>query len=80
MTQLAEKISFDADRAQAFAERFLTALNNGALCLMVSIGHRTGLFDTLRAHGAGTSTEIAARAQLNERYVREWCDGDRWRR
>jgi 2-polyprenyl-3-methyl-5-hydroxy-6-metoxy-1,4-benzoquinol methylase len=72
MTQLAEKISFDTKRAEAFAGRFLTALNNGALCLMVSIGHRTGLFDTMRVHGAGTSAEIAARARLNERYVREW--------
>jgi 2-polyprenyl-3-methyl-5-hydroxy-6-metoxy-1,4-benzoquinol methylase len=72
MTQLAEKVRFDEARAQAFAERFLTALNDGALCLTVSIGHRTGLFDTLRAHGAGTSVEIAARARLNERYVREW--------
>jgi SAM-dependent methyltransferase len=39
---------------------------------MISIGHRTGLFDTLARTGAGTSTEIAARADLNERYVREW--------
>jgi 2-polyprenyl-3-methyl-5-hydroxy-6-metoxy-1,4-benzoquinol methylase len=72
MTQLSQKTQFDAQRAQAFAERFLTAINNGALCLMVSIGHRTGLFDSLRAHGPGTSAEIARAAELNERYVREW--------
>ena len=64
--------AFDAGRAEAFAGRLLQVLNDGALCLMISIGHRTGLFDTLRRTGAGTSAEIAARAGLNERYVREW--------
>jgi ubiquinone/menaquinone biosynthesis C-methylase UbiE len=63
---------FQAAKAEAFAGRFLTALNNGALCLMVSIGHRTGLFDVLRGLKPSTSQEIAAKAKLNERYVREW--------
>ncbi len=64
--------SFDDDRAGAFAERFVGALNDGALCLMASIGHRTGLFDTMNGMEPATSTEIAAAAGLNERYVREW--------
>ncbi|HXV60118.1 MAG TPA: transcriptional regulator, partial [Vicinamibacteria bacterium] len=34
---------FDAAKAEAFAENLLSALNHGALCLMLSIGHRTGL-------------------------------------
>ena len=59
-------------KAEAFPERFLTALNHGALCLMVSIGHRTGLFDVLSKLPPATPTEIAAEAGLNERYVREW--------
>ena len=63
---------FDSKRAEAFAGRFIQALNDGALCLMVSIGHRTGLFDSMRGQPAGTSQEIAKRAGLNERYVREW--------
>jgi 2-polyprenyl-3-methyl-5-hydroxy-6-metoxy-1,4-benzoquinol methylase len=73
MTSTAEQLaSFDATRAETFAGRLLTALNDGALCLMISIGHRTGLFDTMERTGAGTSDEIAARSKLNERYVREW--------
>jgi 2-polyprenyl-3-methyl-5-hydroxy-6-metoxy-1,4-benzoquinol methylase len=63
---------FDAAKAEAFAGRFLTVLNNGALCLMVSVGHRTGLFDVMSESAPATSDEIAARAGLNERYVREW--------
>jgi SAM-dependent methyltransferase len=62
----------DATRASAFAERLLGAFNDGALCLMISIGHRTGLFDTMSRMPASTSAEIAARAGLQERYVREW--------
>jgi 2-polyprenyl-3-methyl-5-hydroxy-6-metoxy-1,4-benzoquinol methylase len=62
----------DPAKAQAFAARFLTALNDGALCLMVSIGHRTGLFDVMSQSAPSTSAELAARAGLNERYVREW--------
>ena len=63
---------FDRVKAEAFAARLLGALNNGALCLMVSVGHRTGLFDVMSTSSPATSEEIAARAGLNERYVREW--------
>jgi 2-polyprenyl-3-methyl-5-hydroxy-6-metoxy-1,4-benzoquinol methylase len=63
---------FDSQRAEAFAGRLLGALNHGGLCLMTSIGHRTGLFDALRGQPAMSSRQIAARAGLNERYVREW--------
>ncbi|MFP5350044.1 MAG: class I SAM-dependent methyltransferase [Gammaproteobacteria bacterium] len=72
MVQPASKVELDTERAQAFAGRFLNALNDGALCLMTSIGHRTGLLDSLRGEDFATSNEIAARANLNERYVREW--------
>jgi 2-polyprenyl-3-methyl-5-hydroxy-6-metoxy-1,4-benzoquinol methylase len=63
---------FDSVKAEAFAGRLLGAVNNGALCLMVSIGHRTGLFDIMSTSPPATSEEIATRAGLNERYVREW--------
>jgi Rv2258c-like winged HTH domain len=62
----------DPQKAQAFAGRLLDTLNGGALCLMASIGHRTGLFDTMRNQPPMTSDEISTRAGLNERYVREW--------
>ena len=63
---------FDAVEAEAFAAQLLTALNHGALCLMTSIGHRTGLFDVMANLPVSTSAEIAHQAGLNERYVREW--------
>lgn len=55
-----------------FAERLTDILNGGALSLMISVGHRTGLFAAMRGHPAATSREISARAGLSERYVREW--------
>jgi ubiquinone/menaquinone biosynthesis C-methylase UbiE len=59
-------------RQQQFAEWMLDAFNRAGFCLMASIGHRLGLFDTLAEMPPATSDEIAATAGLNERYVREW--------
>src|SRR5688572_10665648 len=64
--------TYDTDRADAFAGRMLDMLNSGALMVMMSVGHRTGLLDAMAAHGAGTSRELADAAGLDERYVREW--------
>lgn len=63
---------FDVEKASAFAARMIEVLNAGSLCLMTSIGHRTGLFDAMRGQAPMTSSELAAKAQLQERYVREW--------
>jgi SAM-dependent methyltransferase len=62
----------ETTRAQAFAEQALGIVNGGCLALMLSVGHRTGLFDTLATLPPSTSVEIAAAAGLHERYVREW--------
>lgn len=64
--------TFDPAKAAEFAEKLLTTLNNGSLCLMLSVGHRTGLFDVMSRLPASTSEEIAEQAGLDERYVREW--------
>jgi 2-polyprenyl-3-methyl-5-hydroxy-6-metoxy-1,4-benzoquinol methylase len=57
---------------QAFADRMLDTLNKAAAALMISVGHRTQLFDTLADLPPATSERIANAAGLNERYVREW--------
>lgn len=69
---MTEKQQLIQSKADAFGERFLAILNDAALCLMTSIGHRTGLFDTMSRIEPSTSDEIARAAGLNERYVREW--------
>lgn len=65
-------ISFDRPAAEAFAGRIGDVLDAGALAVMMSIGHRTRLFDVMADLPPSTSARIAARAGLAERYVREW--------
>jgi 2-polyprenyl-3-methyl-5-hydroxy-6-metoxy-1,4-benzoquinol methylase len=64
--------TLDQTKAESFAQRMVDILNGGAIALMTSIGHRTGLFDTLAKLPPSTSQQIADAAGLNERYVREW--------
>lgn len=66
------KTSFDAKRSEDFASSMMNLLNNSALSFMISIGHRSGLFDKMRSMDFATSEEIAKASSLNERYVREW--------
>lgn len=69
------KRTLDTARQEAFAARMMEVLNAGATCMLVSIGHRTGLFDTMAPLPPSTSEQIAAAAGLQERYVREWLAG-----
>jgi ubiquinone/menaquinone biosynthesis C-methylase UbiE len=57
---------------QPFAERLIDIYAGAAMTTMIDVGHRTGLWEAL-AHGPATSHELAERADLNERYVREWA-------
>jgi SAM-dependent methyltransferase len=63
---------FDDAKADAFGGRLIGILNSGGLAIMISIGHRTGLFDAMAGLEPSTSQQIADTAKLNERYVREW--------
>lgn len=72
MTQHINRADFDTGKADAFLGRVAGLINDGAVAVMVGIGHRTGLFDTMTGLPPATSTEIAEEAALAERYVREW--------
>lgn len=50
-------------------------MNSACLAVLTSIGHQTGLFETLSTLPPATSQQIAEAAGLNERYVREWLGG-----
>ncbi|MFK7962016.1 MAG: class I SAM-dependent methyltransferase [Phycisphaerales bacterium] len=69
---MCQACSINVDATEAFAGRLVGLLNDGAIALMISVGHRTGLFDALAAGPPATSHGLAERAGLNERYVREW--------
>ena len=55
-----------------FSNYMIDVINKGSLSIMLSIGHRTKLFDILSALPPSSVKEIAFKAKLNERYVREW--------
>lgn len=58
--------------SDTFEKRMLNVMNEASLALMLSVGHRAGLFESISKLPPSTSTQIAAASGLNERYVREW--------
>jgi len=63
------------ETTEAFSERIVATFDGASLALLLSIGHQTGLLDTMAGLPPSTSTQIADAAGLNERYVREWLGG-----
>ncbi len=63
--------SVDEQLVEKFAGELIGHYTSGMVTMMVDIGHRSGLFEAA-AEGPATSEELAARAGLTERYVREW--------
>ena len=64
--------TIDEAKAAAFGGQLIGMLNGAALTFMLSIGHRTGLFDTMAGMPRSTSEQIATKTGLDERYIREW--------
>jgi SAM-dependent methyltransferase len=69
-TNPALETALDMEAVERFAGRLVGTFAAGMTSLMIDLADRTGLLDTLAA-GPGTSAEVAARAGLTERYVRE---------
>jgi SAM-dependent methyltransferase len=57
--------------AQDFTRKLLGIYTGGVLTKLIDIGYQTGLFEAA-AQGPATSQQLAERAGLEERYVREW--------
>jgi SAM-dependent methyltransferase len=74
MTDVLRNTALDTSRLEAFGARMSGVLNDGALALLISVGHQTGLFDALAELPPATSSNVAVASGLNERYVREWLD------
>ena len=67
--------TMDPQKAEAFAGQMVGMLNNALGTLMVSLGHRLGIFDRMAELPPSSVAEIAAATGLNERYIREWLGG-----
>jgi hypothetical protein len=55
--------AYDEARAEAFANGLIEKFNHGAMTLMISIGHRTQLFDVMAELDWDTSDGIAQTMQ-----------------
>ena len=65
--------ALDAAKSEAFAGRLMEIVNGAGLSMMISLGHRVGLFDAMaRLPDGATIPKLAGEAKLSERYVREW--------
>src|SRR6516164_9047552 len=58
----------------ALADRLFGSANATLDMAAVYLGDRLGLFRALADGGPATSSELAVRTSLNERYVREWLE------
>jgi hypothetical protein len=63
---------FDRAAAEAFSEQVSQKISDGAVTVMLSVGHKLGLLDALARVGPATSQQLADEVGLAERYVREW--------
>ena len=59
---------------EAFVGQVVTDLAASHGGVMVSIGHKLGLYRALAGRGPLSSLELAARTATEERYVREWLN------
>jgi SAM-dependent methyltransferase len=69
---MAVATAVEKSKAEQFVERTVQIMNDAGLALMMSIGHRTGLFDTMAKLPPSSVGAIAEAAALNPRYVKEW--------
>ena len=72
MPEATQPTPLNVAEAETFAARVGDMLNAGAASVMMAIGHRAGLFETMASLPPATSATIADRAGASERYVREW--------
>jgi len=68
---MATQQTVDQAKTEAFLGKVLTDTSGLTTTILASIGDRLGLFKHL-AQAPATSAELAARAEINERYAREW--------
>lgn len=73
MTTVTQPI--DLDKAKKTAEHVLGLLSGAVVSGMIYLGDRLGLYRSLQGSEPVTSEELARKAGLHERWVREWLQG-----
>jgi 2-polyprenyl-3-methyl-5-hydroxy-6-metoxy-1,4-benzoquinol methylase len=63
------------DTVEEVAEKAIGYLSGAAVAGLVYLGDQLGLYEAMRGAGPLTSRDLAGRAGLDERWVREWLHG-----
>jgi len=69
-----DALTIDQHKLETFLSRAVGDLSAGYGGVMVSLGHKLGLYKALAGAGPVSSRELATRARCAERYVREWLN------
>lgn len=67
-------MQIDENALNAFVEKAVGDLSAGYGGVMVSLGHKLGLYKAMAGAGPLSSQELAGRTGCAERYVREWLN------
>ncbi|HLX05653.1 MAG TPA: hypothetical protein VKR28_08965, partial [Candidatus Binatus sp.] len=67
-----QKQQLDWDKIKKFSKQVSNDIGAAMLGALSYIGDRLGIFSALAEAGAVTSTQLAEKTGLSERYLREW--------
>jgi hypothetical protein len=67
--------AIDSEKVQAFVGKVLNDSSATFATTLAAFGDRLGLFKALATGGPATSSDLASRANIDERYAREWLGG-----
>ena len=65
----------DSKKVDELTDKAIGYLTGAGVSALIYIGDRLGLYRALSESGQSTSAELAAKARLHERWVREWLHG-----
>jgi SAM-dependent methyltransferase len=68
-------MAVDEARLEALMGKLIGYMTGGALCYGIWLGDELGLYRTLAGAGPLAADDVARRANLHPRLVREWLDG-----
>jgi SAM-dependent methyltransferase len=69
-----DALAFDQQKLNAFLGQAISDLSAGYGGVMVSLGHKLGLYKAMAGAGPLSAAQLGARAKCAERYVREWLN------
>ncbi|GIW41829.1 MAG: SAM-dependent methyltransferase [Candidatus Binatia bacterium] len=69
---VAAETELDVEKIREFARRVFTFLGDAAIAATIYLGDRLDLYRALDGAGSVTSSELAEKTGLSERWVREW--------